>query len=127
MADNGKIALITGAGSGIGAITCRSSTMAIPSSLPAVTVRGWSRPWHKRDRSAWCALIVRADVTDETSVRDLFEATKASFGRLDVLFNNAGIVAPSIPLEELTVQQWRQVVDVNLTAPFFAPRPRFGS
>jgi NAD(P)-dependent dehydrogenase (short-subunit alcohol dehydrogenase family) len=68
---------------------------------------------------------VAADVTDPESVRDLFERTVATFGRLDVLFNNAGTGAPPVPLEDLTFEQWRQVVDVNLTGPFLCTREAF--
>ncbi len=65
------------------------------------------------------------DVTDETSVRALFEATRRAFGRLDVLFNNAGTGAPPVPIEDLTFEQWRRVVDVNLTGPFLCTREAF--
>ena len=71
------------------------------------------------------ALAVPADVSDPDSVRTLFEATQATFGRLDVLFNNAGTGAPPIPLEDLTVEQWRQVVDVNLTGAFLCTQAAF--
>ncbi len=66
-----------------------------------------------------------ADVSDEASVTALFEKTKERFGRLDVLFNNAGTGAPAVPLEELTVEQWRRVVDVNLTGVFLCTRAAF--
>jgi NAD(P)-dependent dehydrogenase (short-subunit alcohol dehydrogenase family) len=62
--------------------------------------------------------VVPADVTDPASVRALFDATRDAFGRLDVLFNNAGTGAPAVPLEDLTVEQWQRVVDVNLTGAF---------
>ena len=65
------------------------------------------------------------DVTDEASVRALFEATRRAFGRLDVLFNNAGTGAPPVPIEDLTFEQWRRVVDVNLTGPFLCTREAF--
>jgi NAD(P)-dependent dehydrogenase (short-subunit alcohol dehydrogenase family) len=64
-------------------------------------------------------------VTDPASVRALFDATKQTFGRLDLLFNNAGAGAPAIPLEELTDEQWRRVVDVNLTGAFLCTREAF--
>ena len=75
--------------------------------------------------TAGAALAVPTDVSDEASVRALFEATKARFGRLDLLFNNAGTGAPPIPLEDLTVEQWRRVVDVNLTGAFLCTREAF--
>ena len=65
------------------------------------------------------------DVADPASVRELFEKTVAAFGRLDVLFNNAGTGAPMVPLEDLTVEQWRHVVDVNLTGPFLCTQEAF--
>lgn len=71
------------------------------------------------------ALAVRTDVTDPESVRRLFARTREQFGRLDVLFNNAGINAPGVPLEDLTVEQWRAVVDVNLTGAFLCTQEAF--
>jgi NAD(P)-dependent dehydrogenase (short-subunit alcohol dehydrogenase family) len=68
---------------------------------------------------------VPSDVSDPDSVRALFVRTKEAFGRLDVLFNNAGINAPGVPLEELTVQQWRSVVDTNLTGAFLCTQQAF--
>ncbi len=65
------------------------------------------------------------DVTDPAQVRHLFETTNEAFGRLDVLFNNAGTGAPAVPLEELSVEDWRRVVDVNLTAAFLCTREAF--
>ena len=71
------------------------------------------------------ALAVPADVSDPASVQALFAKTKEAFGRLDFLFNNAGVNAPGIPMEELTVEQWQNVVDVNLTGPFLCTREAF--
>jgi NAD(P)-dependent dehydrogenase (short-subunit alcohol dehydrogenase family) len=71
------------------------------------------------------ALAVRTDVSDPDSVRRLFERTRDTFGRLDLLFNNAGINAPGVPLEDLTVEQWRSVVDVNLTGAFLCTQQAF--
>ncbi len=71
------------------------------------------------------ALAVPTDVTDAESVRALFDATKQTFGRLDLLFNNAGTGAPAVPLEDLTVEDWRRVVDVNLTGAFLCIREAF--
>jgi NAD(P)-dependent dehydrogenase (short-subunit alcohol dehydrogenase family) len=69
--------------------------------------------------------VVTADVTDPASVKAMFQAVKETFGRLDVLFNNAGIGAPAIPLEDLTVEQWKAVVDTNLTGPFLCTQEAF--
>ena len=71
------------------------------------------------------ALVVPTDVGDPDAVRALFAATRERFGRLDVLFNNAGIAAPAMPLEELTVEQWKSVVDVNLTGTFLCTQQAF--
>ena len=70
-------------------------------------------------------LTVPTDVTDPESVRALFTKTAAAFGRLDVLFNNAGISAPGVLLEDLTVEQWKAVVDTNLTGPFLCTQQAF--
>jgi NAD(P)-dependent dehydrogenase (short-subunit alcohol dehydrogenase family) len=70
-------------------------------------------------------LVFPADVSDPQSVRALFDATKAKFGRLDLLFNNAGTSAPAVPLEDLTPEQWQRVVDVNLTGAFLCTQAAF--
>ena len=71
------------------------------------------------------ALVVPTDVGDPDAVRALFAATREKFGRLDVLFNNAGITTRGAPLEELTVEQWKSVVDVNLTGAFLCTQQAF--
>ncbi len=114
-----KIALVTGAGSGIG----RAAALALQSAGYSVVLAG--RRAAELDRTAALAnpsggvmLPVPADVADPVAVRALFAKTKEVFSRLDVLFNNAGMNAPAIPLEELTVEQWNAVVSVNLTGAF---------
>src|SRR5207248_312237 len=116
---NPKVAIVTGAGSGIG----RAVAIGLLDEGYAVVVAGRrAEPLNetvKRARSQDArAVAVPTDVTDSTSVRALFDATRSTFGRIDVLFNNAGISAPGVPLDELTVDQWRSVVDVNLTGAF---------
>ena len=114
-----KVALVTGAGSGIG----RATALALLGEEYAVVLAGRRRDALEQTRSlagahADRALAVPADVTDPASVAALFDATRAAFGRLDLLFNNAGTGAPPVPLEDLLVDQWRRVVDTNLTGPF---------
>jgi NAD(P)-dependent dehydrogenase (short-subunit alcohol dehydrogenase family) len=70
-------------------------------------------------------LVVPTDVTDADSVHALFATTVETFGRVDVLFNNAGINVPGVPIDELTVEQWQSVVDTNLTGPFLCTREAF--
>src|SRR6202012_521728 len=113
------IALITGAGSGIGA-----------ASALALARAGWSLALCGRrlDRVEAVAaeavalgvdaLALKADVGDPSAVSEVFDAVAKRFGRLDLLFNNAGTGAPPKPLEDLTYDEWRRVVDTNLTGPF---------
>jgi len=126
MNTNEKVALVTGAGSGIG----RATALALLKEGYQVVLAGrrldaLQRTIGEAGDAAASALAVPADVSDPASVRDLFDRTKAAFGRLDVLFNNAGTGAPPVPLEDLTVEQWRQVVDVNLTGAFFCTQAAF--
>lgn len=123
MIDNGKVALVTGAGSGIG----RATALALLNEGYSVVLAGRRKEALEETAAAGGArvLVVPADVTDPASVRALFEKTRETFGRLDVLFNNAGTGAPPVPLEDLTVEQWRRVVDVNLTGPFLCTQEAF--
>jgi NAD(P)-dependent dehydrogenase (short-subunit alcohol dehydrogenase family) len=120
------IALITGAGSGIG----RAVALALLREGHQVVLAG-RRPEALEGTVAAAgpagerALPVPCDVGDEASVLALFSRIETTFGRLDLLFNNAGTGAPPVPLEELTVEQWRRVVDVNLTGPFLCTRSAF--
>jgi NAD(P)-dependent dehydrogenase (short-subunit alcohol dehydrogenase family) len=122
----GKIALITGAGSGVG----RAVALALLREGYSVVLAG-RRAAALEQTAAEAgpagprALAVAADVSDPASVLALFERTKETFGRLDLLFNNAGTGAPAVPLEELTVEQWRRVVDVNLTGAFLCTQGAF--
>jgi NAD(P)-dependent dehydrogenase (short-subunit alcohol dehydrogenase family) len=121
-----KIALVTGAGSGIG----KAAALALLEDGYSVVLAGRRRD--ALDRTAkdagaagTRALVVPADLTSPDSVRALFAKTRATFGRLDVLFNNAGIGAPAVLLEDLTIEQWKAVVDVNLTGLFLCTQEAF--
>jgi NAD(P)-dependent dehydrogenase (short-subunit alcohol dehydrogenase family) len=119
-----KTAIVTGAGSGIG----RSVALALCREGYAVTLAGRREaPLQETADLAGNAttLVVPTDVTCEDSVRRLFGGTTAEFGRIDVVFNNAGTGAPSVPLEDLTIEQWQSVVDVNLTGVFLCTREAF--
>ena len=126
MTVHGKIAMVTGAGSGIG----RATALALLREGYSVVLAG-RRPEALAQTVAEAgpdgarALAVPTDVSDPSSVRALFEKTKETFGRLDVLFNNAGTGAPAVPLEDLTFEQWRRVVDVNLTGAFLCTQAAF--
>lgn len=119
MAAGKKVALVTGAGSGIG----RAASVALQGEGYDVVLAG--RRQSELEITAGMAksgggrmLPVSTDVADPAQIAALFAKTRSEFGRLDVLFNNAGMGAPAIPMEDLTVEQWKQVVDVNLTACF---------
>jgi NAD(P)-dependent dehydrogenase (short-subunit alcohol dehydrogenase family) len=126
MMPNGKIALVTGAGSGIG----RATALALLKDGYSVVLAGrrseaLEQTVAKAGPSCAQALAVSADVSDANSVGALFEKLYERFGRLDLLFNNAGASAPPIPLEDLTVEQWRRVVDINLTGAFLCTQAAF--
>ncbi len=121
-----KIAIVTGAGSGIG----RAVTLAFLQDGYSVVLAGRRREALEKTVAAAGsvgprALVVPTDVSQPAAVEELFDKTKQAFGRLDVLFNNAGINVPSVPLEELTVEQWQSVVDVNLTGVFLCTQQAF--
>jgi NAD(P)-dependent dehydrogenase (short-subunit alcohol dehydrogenase family) len=126
MSAHNKVALVTGAGTGIG----RSAALALLQDGYRVALAGRRRDVLEQvlkqagagtDR----ALPVQADVSNPESVRALFARVKETFGRLDVLFNNAGVSAPGIPLEDLTFEQWKNVVDINLTGVFLCTQEAF--
>jgi NAD(P)-dependent dehydrogenase (short-subunit alcohol dehydrogenase family) len=121
-----KVALVTGAGSGIG----KAAALALLRHGYRVALAGRRREALEQTAAAAGdmrvnALAVPTDVADPASVRALFARTKAAFGRLDVLFNNAGVGAPAVPLEDLTYEQWKNVVDINLTGMFLCTQEAF--
>jgi NAD(P)-dependent dehydrogenase (short-subunit alcohol dehydrogenase family) len=120
-----KAAIVTGAGSGIG----RAVALALIQDGYAVALAGrretllqeTARAATAQDR----ALVVPTDVTSAASIQALFRATVERFGRVDLLFNNAGIAARGVPLEDLSVDEWKAVVDVNLTGAFLCTQEAF--
>jgi NAD(P)-dependent dehydrogenase (short-subunit alcohol dehydrogenase family) len=119
MATNGKVAVVTGAGSGIG----RAVSLALQSAEYCVVLAG--RRAEELEQTAALAgpssskmLAVPTDVSKPYEVRALFAKTRESFGRLDVLFNNAGVSTIDVPMEDITYEQWSAVLGVNLTGTF---------
>lgn len=126
MAAQHKIVMVTGAGSGVG----RAVTLALMEAGFAVVLTGRRKDALDETLSMGKnhnvpTLAVPADLTDPAQVARVFAETKSRFGRLDVLFNNAGANAPAIPLEDLTFEQWKTVVDINLTAAFLCTQEAF--
>jgi NAD(P)-dependent dehydrogenase (short-subunit alcohol dehydrogenase family) len=122
-----RVALVTGAGSGIG----RAVALGLlkdgfhvvlsgrrPEPLAAVADEAKAAGQH--------AIAIPSDVRDEQSVQALFDAIERRFGRLDVLFNNAGVNAPAVPMDELPVERWKDVIDTNVTGVFLCARAAFG-
>jgi len=121
-----RVAIITGASAGIGkavALTFLKAGWKV--SLAGRRGELLESAIRQSGVATSSALGVATDVADPASVRNLFERTVKAFGRVDVVFNNAGINAPGIPLEELSVEQWKSVVDVNLTGAFLCTQEAF--
>lgn len=120
-----KIAVVTGAGSGVG----RATSLALMKAGYTVVLAG--RRADKLEETAKLgeavgkSLPVPTDMTDPGSIAALFAKVTGSFGRLDLVFNNAGIGAPPVPFEDVSVAQWKAVVDTNLTAPFLCTQHAF--
>ena len=125
MTSHSKVAIVTGAGTGVG----KAAALALLADGYRVALAG-RRPEPlaeviAQSGAADRALAVPTDVSDPDSVKALFDATVAQFGRVDVLFNNAGVGAPGIPLEDLTLAQWKNVVDINFTGVFLCIQQAF--
>jgi NAD(P)-dependent dehydrogenase (short-subunit alcohol dehydrogenase family) len=119
MSSEGKVAVVTGAGTGIG----RAVALALMKEGYGVALAGRRRDALERTAETGKAgggrsIVVPTDVGNPAAVKALFAATKEAFGRLDLLFNNAGTGAPPVPMEDLTYEQWKAVVDANLTGSF---------
>ncbi len=126
MPSGGKVAVVTGAGSGIG----RAVSLAFLADGYRVALAGRHRQTLEQTAAeagaaAGNALVVTADVTQPASVHALFSRIQETFGRLDVLFNNAGVSAPAVPLEDLAYAQWANVIATNLTGAFLCTQEAF--
>ena len=118
-----KVALVTGAGTGVG----RAVALALMKAGYAVVLAGrrLDKLQEVAKEGGGTSLCVATDITDAASIKVLFAKTKEAYGRLDVLFNNAGIGAPAMPLEDLPLEKWKAVVDTNLTGSFLCTQEAF--
>jgi NAD(P)-dependent dehydrogenase (short-subunit alcohol dehydrogenase family) len=121
----GRVAIVTGAGSGIG----KAAALALLADGWRVALAGRRqdalRAVSEQSKAGDRALAVPTDVTDPASVRALFDRTVQAWGRVDMLFNNAGVGAPGVPLDELPLEAWKQAVDTNLNGMFYAIQQAF--
>jgi NAD(P)-dependent dehydrogenase (short-subunit alcohol dehydrogenase family) len=122
----GKVALVTGAGTGVG----RAAALALMKDGFDTVLAGRRKEPLEAVAAEGKALGVRTlvvptDVTDPASIKALFARVKETFGRLDILFNNAGVGAPAVPFEDLPFDKWEAAVKTNLTAPFLCTQEAF--
>ncbi len=124
MNGSGKVAIVTGAGTGVG----KASALALLRDGWSVVLSG-RRPEPLAEVAAMAgsgrALAVPTDITDRQSIAALFARTRETYGRLDLLFNNAGRGAPAVPIEDLAYEDWKAVVDTNLTGLFLCTQEAF--
>src|SRR5262249_42776885 len=124
MSDGKKIAVVTGAGTGVG----RAAALALMDAGFTVVLAGRRLEMLEETAKlgpAGKSLCVSADMTSPASIAALFAKVSETYGRLDVLFNNAGMGAPPLKFEDLSLEQWQAVVDTNLTAPFLCTQHAF--
>jgi NAD(P)-dependent dehydrogenase (short-subunit alcohol dehydrogenase family) len=124
MSSPGKVAIVTGAGSGIG----KQVAIALEREGYAVALAGRRKEPLEATAAEVkesAALIVPTDVSDPAAVKALFDRTREKFGRLDLLFNNAGVGARPLPLEDLPYEQWKKVIDINLNGAFLCTQHAF--
>jgi NAD(P)-dependent dehydrogenase (short-subunit alcohol dehydrogenase family) len=124
MATHDRVAIVTGAGTGIG----KAAASALLRDGWRVALAGRRKePLEELAASGGKgrALAVPTDVADPAAVRALFDETVKAFGRVDLVFNNAGVGAPGVPLEDLTIEQWKTVVDINLNGMFYCIQQAF--
>ncbi len=126
MSFSDKVAIVTGAGSGIG----RQVAVALAHAGYAIAIAGRRREPLEATVAAAAAsgaptLAIPTDVSDPASVKTLFGATREKFGRLDLLFNNAGVGARPLPLEDLPFEQWQKVIEINLSGAFLCTQEAF--
>jgi len=126
MSSSGKVAIVTGAGSGIG----KQVAIALAQEGYSVAIAGRRKDALEATvelakSSGAPMLAVPTDVSDPVSVKALFAATQQKFGRLDLLFNNAGVGARPLPLEDLPFEQWKKVIDINLNGAFLCTQEAF--
>jgi NAD(P)-dependent dehydrogenase (short-subunit alcohol dehydrogenase family) len=117
-----RVAVITGAGSGIG----RATAIGLAKAGWRPVVAGRRRePLEETAAAANDALVVPTDVCDRDSVRQLFEQARSELGRIDLLFNNAGVTGPSVQLDEVSTEQWEEVIATNLSGSFYCAQEAF--
>ncbi len=121
--DDIKTAVVTGAGSGVGrAVALALQAVGYSVALAGRRAEQLEETAGQKSASGGAMLVVPTDVADPDSVEALFSKTRNELGRVDVLFNNAGIGAPPVPMDELSVDDWKAVVDINLTGSFLCAR-----